>query len=543
MSLSWAPGEGWAVVTESILAWFAPTWTEEQVLQCWELARGDRFEDLAAHMITQGGGGYALVKVDPWAEDRITVMVADQVLHAWDGTDEWRLSGTVAEPGSGELIRVQEFQIGEGERFFPLVGGVVYCGSIHWAKPVDDAPDGQDLLVDPEQAEGGEPVADQGTSVMTDGESGPVVVDSQLEAPMVVDAEPDVPVVVVDVEPEAPMVVDAGPDVPILVEAEPDVPIPSPSPPVMSAPQPALDTQQLAQRLVQQWGTGFQSPTTAVSAPAAEAPAVPPPEPTPIPAGPPTPSPPMPTVPPPPAVPPPTVPPTPAVPPPTVPPTPAAPPPPVVPQPAPPTVPSPALVEPVQPAEPNPFSALWGHTMKLSVDNAAIRHLPSEDEAASPHSSTPDPAEPEPVDEALADEALPKEGRLRIHPQPGGSIEATLTAEVDEEPEGYGRILVGEVIVEITGTVIIGRSPAPVAGEPCTLLRVVSPERSISRSHAIVRIQNGRVVAADLDSNNGTMLLRPGMPPQVLTAAPVVVHDGDVLDLGEGLPIQLVDLP
>lgn len=107
-----------------------------------------------------------------------------------------------------------------------------------------------------------------------------------------------------------------------------------------------------------------------------------------------------------------------------------------------------------------------------------------------------------------------------------------------------GRAVAGPVGVDILGTVVIGRAPAAIPGEDCQLLRVPSPERGISRSHVLLRVVADEVVALDLGSLGGTRLRRGGLPPMPLRAdRPIPVHDGDELDLGEGIIVSLIGLP
>jgi len=207
----------------------------------------------------------------------------------------------------------------------------------------------------------------------------------------------------------------------------------------------------------------------------------------------------------------------------------------------------------------NPFSALWGHTMKLSVEQAAIRHLGTDaDQPAVPETPPPPvPEEEPPRDEPVgpsgssdpsdppSGQTLPEPIALQVPGKPGQPIDSTLMIEVDEDEssDGFGRAVVGGKDVEIHDTVVIGRAPIPRPGEECTLLRVESPDRSISRSHMLLRVVGDQVVAIDLGSNNGTKLLRPGQPDQMVTNTPVPVHDGDTLDLGESVQVRLVGLP
>ena len=183
--------------------------------------------------------------------------------------------------------------------------------------------------------------------------------------------------------------------------------------------------------------------------------------------------------------------------------------------------------------EVNPFVGMWGHTTALSVEAAAVRAVPEPAAPAKPA----DPAKPAEPAKASEPEFTPP----KIAPAP----ELTLVGRLDDDPDasGFGLAVIGATRVRITGTVVIGRSPSALLGEECALLRVKSPERGISRNHAVLRVLAGSVVASDLASNNGTRLRSPGRPDVELTTIPVPVHDGDVLDLGEGVEVMLIGLP
>lgn len=137
-------------------------------------------------------------------------------------------------------------------------------------------------------------------------------------------------------------------------------------------------------------------------------------------------------------------------------------------------------------------------------------------------------------------------GPRRAGAKSASAAEQTLDPVSEETPRRpvYGRAVTREASVDIVGTVVIGRAPAAIRGEDCRLLRVASPERTISRSHVVLRVANGVVTARDLGSHNGTMLCRAGRTPERVGAdQPSTVHDGDVLDLGEGVRVVLAELP
>jgi pSer/pThr/pTyr-binding forkhead associated (FHA) protein len=93
--------------------------------------------------------------------------------------------------------------------------------------------------------------------------------------------------------------------------------------------------------------------------------------------------------------------------------------------------------------------------------------------------------------------------------------------------------------VPVDGVVLIGRAPqadrAP-DGAETRLVTVPSPEQDISRTHAEVRLELGRVLVTDLYSTNGITVAGGGLPPRRITAGEAVaVSEGDVVDLGDGV--------
>lgn len=91
--------------------------------------------------------------------------------------------------------------------------------------------------------------------------------------------------------------------------------------------------------------------------------------------------------------------------------------------------------------------------------------------------------------------------------------------------------------------VVVGRRPRTSRAEHDRLPRLVaveSPNEDVSRSHLEVRCDEWTIVAVDLDSTNGTVLLQPGRPPQRLRAGqPTIIAIGDRLDLGDGAVVAI----
>ncbi|MCR8672003.1 FHA domain-containing protein, partial [Agrococcus sp. HG114] len=91
--------------------------------------------------------------------------------------------------------------------------------------------------------------------------------------------------------------------------------------------------------------------------------------------------------------------------------------------------------------------------------------------------------------------------------------------------------------------VVIGRRPRSRRvedGRVPRLVTVESPSEDISRSHLELRVDDWNLVAVDLSSTNGTLLLREGAAPQRLRPeAATILQLGDRLDLGDGVVVTI----
>lgn len=75
------------------------------------------------------------------------------------------------------------------------------------------------------------------------------------------------------------------------------------------------------------------------------------------------------------------------------------------------------------------------------------------------------------------------------------------------------------------------------------LVTVDSPKGEISRSHVELRLEGTTVLAVDLNSTNGTMLVRSGMEPvRLQPGEPSMLVPGDRIDLGEGILLSFEGL-
>lgn len=101
-------------------------------------------------------------------------------------------------------------------------------------------------------------------------------------------------------------------------------------------------------------------------------------------------------------------------------------------------------------------------------------------------------------------------------------------------PLGRLRLSNGEVHLLDRGF-LLGRSPVPRTGatgpEP-NVLRLISRDGDVSRTHAEIRLEGWQVIVADLGSMNGTYVTGPGLAPRVLSGGDEqVIEPGCVVTL------------
>jgi len=122
------------------------------------------------------------------------------------------------------------------------------------------------------------------------------------------------------------------------------------------------------------------------------------------------------------------------------------------------------------------------------------------------------------------------------------------TDSVPARSPSRGRIVLSTGrTVQLERPVVIGRRPKSTrttGSDLPTLVAVDSPEQDISRSHIEIRAEGEHVLVTDLDTTNGTVLLRGGQDPVRLhPGEPTMVISGDVLDIGDGVTVTFEDLP
>ena len=240
-----------------------------------------------------------------------------------------------------------------------------------------------------------------------------------------------------------------------------------------------------------------------------------------------------------------------------------------------------------QPAAPEPVVEMDGaaateHTAELSVDEIAALQsadtqlLPSpfdgpeaevhRDVAAPTDATAPDSASDaaEPVDAGPTSVPSPDDGIqdsaiLAVlcqnrHANPPSSM----SCRVCGSPLGrrVPQFVAGPILAvlrasdgstaEVDRPVLIGRAPSPdrSSSRSPRLMTVPSANHDISRTHLEVAPAGWQIVVTDLNSTNGTVLVRHGAVDrqQLAPGEPVPVQLGSVIELGDGVSV-LIDFP
>lgn len=201
------------------------------------------------------------------------------------------------------------------------------------------------------------------------------------------------------------------------------------------------------------------------------------------------------------------------------------------------------------------YDLLWGETVARPVSAAAIVVADPEDahpddvETASGEPASPE-REPAPRDDhgdlGDHDGATIAVAEMRALRAERPAFDSTDNVPARRPARGRIRLSTGRV-VELERPVIIGRRPKSTrttGADLPTLVAVDSPDQDISRSHVEIRAEGEHVLVTDLDTTNGTVLLRGGSEPVRLHPnEPTMVVTGDVLDLGDHVTVTFEDLP
>jgi len=86
----------------------------------------------------------------------------------------------------------------------------------------------------------------------------------------------------------------------------------------------------------------------------------------------------------------------------------------------------------------------------------------------------------------------------------------------------------------VTGTTVLGREPEVAAAPDATkTLQIDDPDGLVSKSHAVLELESGRLAIRDLGSTNGVMVLATdGTETEVSTSAATSLDNGFEIELG-----------
>ncbi len=202
-----------------------------------------------------------------------------------------------------------------------------------------------------------------------------------------------------------------------------------------------------------------------------------------------------------------------------------------------------------------------GDRPSYTLESGLVRVSRVEAPAPAPESASPEPSEPDAEPEAeAAPEAEPEDidhdGMTRAGGWSAGSFAASRPGIPGQEPapavvaRPVARLVVssGDTL-DVDRAVLVGRAPEarrfPSSDQP-RLVSVPSPNQEISSTHLEIRpgagADHGSAVVTDLGSTNGTVLVQPGLAPEDLRPGIAVqLIPGAILDLGDGVTIQVVD--
>lgn len=231
---------------------------------------------------------------------------------------------------------------------------------------------------------------------------------------------------------------------------------------------------------------------------------------------------------------------------------------------------------------PNDYDRLlYGETVLSSVEDAAVRPERADVVAGEPQLVTPPPPPPLPASTRIPPpppppppsdpaaiialptftpaggaSAAPEAASWQDHDGETVLVEALLSGQQPGVPVASvspdaawrpPRLLVpGQASVVLDRSAIIGVRPRFTRaqdGKVPLLITVDSPKGEISRSHLEFRLEGRTLLAVDLNSTNGTILLREGCDPVRLHPNdPSILVPGDRIDLGDDVMLEFEDL-
>jgi hypothetical protein len=193
--------------------------------------------------------------------------------------------------------------------------------------------------------------------------------------------------------------------------------------------------------------------------------------------------------------------------------------------------------------DPQPAGSDEGDHDGQTLMRSDLPDVPAEPAATDPSSSAPSTA-------PMVLARMCRDGHAN---PPTSSACALCGAPLDEDAQEVQRPVLGRMrvstgdVVELDRPVIVGRQPSANRVQGSVMPRLVpvhSASGDISRSHVEVRLEGWHVILADLKSTNGTVLLRGRQAPRRLGhGEAVMLLDGDIADLGDGISLRFEDLP
>ena len=196
--------------------------------------------------------------------------------------------------------------------------------------------------------------------------------------------------------------------------------------------------------------------------------------------------------------------------------------------------------QPEEPAHEQPVEPAWGqHAAQEPVwgQHAAREPVGTHEPLA------PEPVwgQPQPPEESVWGQPLSAE--VPQWGEPGPEQATSVTAR----PVARLQFAHGDV-VDVDCAILIGRAPEArrfSSTDQPRLVTVPSPNQEISSTHLEVRpgagVDHGTAVVTDMGSTNGTVLVQPGGGPEDLEpGVPVPLVPGAIIDLGDGMTIQVL---
>jgi len=92
--------------------------------------------------------------------------------------------------------------------------------------------------------------------------------------------------------------------------------------------------------------------------------------------------------------------------------------------------------------------------------------------------------------------------------------------------------LVGDTILLLRGTVVVGREPSATEVPDATATKMQDPHRSISKTHAALRATAEALTVEDLDSTNGVYVIRHGVETRLAPRTPTPLAQGELVLFG-----------